>query len=252
MSRPTSVATGTESGRKLLSVLLCFSGSRPAWTVADIAGELQLSQSSAYRYVAQLREVGLLEQGAHSTYHVTERVLSLADAAAAGRSGLLDVAMPVMTQLRDTVGETVLLARRAGESAFLVDRVESRHPVRLQFMRGQAMALHAGSMPRLLLAHMPRAERAAYLDKVRGQLSARQRELLTEDLFDDLRRTGTCESFEEIDEGIWGTAAVVCRGEEVLGVIGCAGPVYRLDAVQRAEVRERLRSAALEISQQLG
>ncbi|MGY1841306.1 MULTISPECIES: IclR family transcriptional regulator [unclassified Modestobacter] len=250
-SHDRRTATGTESGRKLLSVLLCFSGARPAWTIAEIAAELDLTASSAYRYVAQLRESGLLEAGPNSVYRVTDRVMSLAEACESGRSPLVDLALPVMTMLRDGIGETVLLARRSGDAAFCVERVESHQAVRLQFERGQAMQLHSGSMPRLLLSYMPQHERERYLERVRPMLAPDRLAMLSSEALERTARLGNSESMAEIDDGIWGCAAAIRRGHDVIAVIGTAGPAYRLDADRRADIRRMIIAGADRISEAL-
>jgi DNA-binding IclR family transcriptional regulator len=242
-ARPSS---GAETGRKLLHVLMCFSGSKPSWSVADIATQLDLTMSTAYRYVGLLKEEGFLEVSGDSTYRVAERAMSLADAYTANRSGIMDVALPVMARVRDQIGETVLLARRVGEFAFCIDRVESLEAVRLQFDRGQAMSLHSGSMPRLLLSYMPERERD--LEKARPIVSADRLPLLENAALAQIAEAGHTESMEEIDALIWGSAAAIHRpGEEVL-VIGTAGPVYRLDDAARAHAKAVLIAAAKEIT----
>lgn len=242
-------ATGTQSGAKLLAVLLCFSGNRPIWKVAEIADELGLTPSSAYRYVGLLRETGLLEPVDGNAYRVTDKVIALAEASESGRSSLIDLALPIMTTLRDEIGETVLIARRSGESAFCVERVESRRSVRLQFERGQAMALHAGSMPRLLLSYMPLHERARYLERVLPSLSAESRAAVSDEALDRTAKLGNSESMAEIDEGIWGCAAAIRHGHEVIAVLGTAGPAYRLDSNRRAEIRRTIVEGAARISE---
>jgi DNA-binding IclR family transcriptional regulator len=252
MSAQPHAPTGTQSGAKLLSVLLCFSGARPVWRVADLAAEVGLTISTTYRYVALLREVGLLESTDGSAYHLTDKVIALAEAAEGARPSIADIALPVMTVLRDEIGETVLIARRSGESAFCVERVESRQAVRLQFERGQAMALHSGSMPRLLLSAMPSAQRRAYVERIAPTLSPERRAMLTEEALDRTAQLGHSESMEEIDAGIWGCAAVVRQGHDVVAVLGTAGPAYRLEPERRGEIRRKIVAAADRISSLLG
>lgn len=248
----TKGASGAETGRKLLNVLGTFTGARPTWTVAELARELGLTTSTAYRYVGLLREEGFLEPATDSAYRVSARVLDLAGAHAASRSDILDVAVPIMTRLRDDIGETVLVARRAGDFAYCVERVESEQAVRLQFRRGQAMSLHSGSIPRTLLAFMPPRERERYVASVQPHLnSAAHKGLLAPAALDSLARVGHTESLEEIDPNIWGCAAAIhAPGGEVLA-IGTAGPTYRLEPQDREAIRQQIVDAAREITDAL-
>lgn len=239
---------GASSSRKLLQVLLCFSEHRPTWTVAELADELHLSTTSAYRYVGLLREVGLLSRTPDSAHRVTDLAHRLAGAADAARTPLGPLALPVITRLRDEIDETVLVAVRTGEVAHCVERVESRRPVRLQFDRGQAMDLHAGSLPRVLLAAMPVAERNRHVESLRAALPAERLDALTPSSLDSTLLRGWTESFEEIDEGIWGCAAAIRREGQVVAALGTAAPVFRTDEARRVQIIDLVRRAADEVS----
>lgn len=240
--------SGASSSRKLLRALLLFTAEHPTWSVADIAAELGLSTTSAYRYVGLLREVGLLDSAPGNTYRVTDLVLGLASACEAAQAPLAETALPVMTRLRDEIGETVLIARRGADAAYCVERVESLRPVRLQFDRGQAMDLHAGSLSRVLLSAMPEAERHRYVSSVEEGLSPERLALLTPSALDLTAAAGWTQSFEEVDEGIWGCAAAIRIGDSVVAAIGTAAPVFRTDETQRASIIDQVRDAAREIS----
>lgn len=250
MTSPDSTprVSGASSSRKLLHTLLCFTEQHPTWTVADLAAELGLSATSTYRYVGLLREVGLLDSAPGNTYRVTDLVFGLARACEAAQAPLAEVALPVMTRLRDRIGETVLVARRGGTAAYCVERVESQRPVRLQFDPGQAMDLHAGALSRILLSAMPRAERRRHIDGVLPTLPPEHQTLLSDEALDATAAAGWTESFEEIDEGIWGCAAAIRIGDGVVAAVGTAAPVFRTDESRRAKIIALVREAAGEIT----
>ncbi|WP_144875896.1 IclR family transcriptional regulator [Microbacterium sp. 1.5R] len=240
---------GAESGRRLLAVLLSFTESRPLWTVADLATELDMGTSMVYRYIALLREVGLVDAAHDSQYRVTDLAASLAAASAAVRAPIAATSLPVISRIRDEIGETVLVARRSGSVVYTVERAESNRPVRLQFERGQAMSLHVGSLSRVLLAHLPHAEREAYVAQLADDV--RSLPTLAPVALDEVVSQGFAESFEEIDDGIWGVAAPLFSGGAVAGAIGCAAPLYRTPAEQRNRIRAAIRAGAEEISREL-
>lgn len=246
VSEPRRVA-GAESGRRLLSVLLAYTPEHPHWSVPELAAALDLTQSAAYRYVALLREVGLLEHvDGTSTYRVSERITQLSEASRASRPPLEDVAEPVLRRLRDTIDETILLGRRSGSHVYTLARAESRKPVRLQFEPGQAMRLHVGSIPRVLLASMNPRDREQYLETLPPE--ERESELVSEETLARIAQEGVVESFAEIDEGIWGVAALVRHGRDRSVALGCAAPMYRTDADKRRMIRELVVAGAAEIT----
>ncbi len=216
------------------------------WTAAELSAELDLTQSAVYRYVALLREVGLVEQMPGNKYRLSEQIAAMAAAAAAARAPLGEVAMPVLQRLRDTIDETVLVARRSGWHVYYVASAESRKPVRLQFEPGQAMVLHQGSMPRVLLAAMPVAEQERYLASLDEE--QRRAPLLSPAERQKVRREGVAESFEEIDESIWGVAAAITVRGEVVGALGCAAPIFRTDVDKRRMIRELIIAGAGEVA----
>lgn len=142
----------------------------------------------------------------------------------------------------------MLVARRGGTAAYCVERVESQRPVRLQFDPGQAMDLHAGSLSRVLLSAVPPAERRRYVEGVRPQLPPERLSLLTAEALDATLAAGWTQSFEEVDEGIWGCAAAVRVGDDVVAALGTAAPVFRTDQARRDEIIALVRAAADEIA----
>src|SRR6476659_8751916 len=180
----TNRTVGAESSRKLLHALLAFDEHHPSWTVPGLAAHLGVPQSTMYRYVALLREVGLVDSAGSGEYRLTERVVGLSRGVASARATLVEVARPHIGALRDDIDETVLISRRGGAFAYCVDRVESGHPVRLQFDPGQAMAIYSGSAARVLLASMPRGERDGLVGDVVNRLPEERRNLLSPQALD--------------------------------------------------------------------
>lgn len=243
--------TGAESGRRLLAILFSFSERNPVRSVSELAAQAELPTSSVYRYVSLLRDEGVLETAGPAAYRLTDRVLALGRACQAGQAPLIEVSRSHIEHLVQEVDETVLIVRRGGHYAYCVDRVESSHPVRLQFNVGQAMVLHLGSASRVLLAHMPRKERDRYLAGLPAAELARRQATLSAEALDTIVRDGWTESFEEVDEGIWGTAAVIRSDGEAVASVGTAGPIFRLGDERRAEIVTRIRDCAKKISADL-
>ena len=246
----TEVA-GAASARKLLNVILCFSAARPHWSVPELCDTLHVSVSTMYRYVALLREVGLLEQTGVNSYRLTKRFVALAGAAQQGQTLLETVAMPVMTGIRARINETVLVSRRHRHYAYCVERVESSQAVRLQFERGQPMSLHLGSMARVLLAYTPEPERSSYLASVADQIDGKSAAMLSPEFLADVVKKGFTQSFEEVDEGIWGVAAAIRENNEVIAALGVAAPIYRTNARKRQQIISEVRAGANEITRLL-
>jgi len=243
------VTTGRQEGasaRKLLRVLLAFDPARPEWSVADLADQVGVPLSSAYRYVGLLREEGLLETvpGREGRYRLGLRAAGLGRAAE--RDGPLVLAARVhLAAVRDAVDETVVLARRAGSAVVVLDRLESRQPGRLPLEVGQALTARAGAAARVLLAHTPERRRHEAVAALLPGLGPEAAALLADDALARVRESGWAESYDEGEDGVWACAAAVrLDGSGGVAAISVSGPLFRLGEGQRRAAIAAVRQAA--------
>ena len=237
----------SSSGRKLLRVLLAFDAARPTWTVAELASHVSVPLSSAYRYVALLREEGLVElvPGSDGLYRLGPRATAVGRAAVDTDTELINAARPHLQALRDASDESAILMRRAGDAVVCIDRAESRHPVRLQIELGQTMPAHVGSAGRVLLAALPPDKLDAYREGVLPTIDdANVREALSPEALARINDIGWVETLDEFDDGVWGCAAAISDLTGVVAAIGTAGPVYRFDEPARWAAIAAVRNAA--------
>ncbi|GGM25822.1 MULTISPECIES: IclR family transcriptional regulator [Micromonospora] len=245
----TRNGSGNESSRKMLTLLLSFTEENHTQSVNDLAAYLGAPTSTVYRYVGLLREYGLLEEADRGRYQVSMRVTGLARAARAAAGGLAVIARPYLDQLARETGETALVVKRIGNSVVAVDIGESPQAVRLRFERGALMSLHQGAAARLLLAAMPPAQRQSYyrtIAKTTGET-----DLPTEDELGSIAAGDWTESFGQVEEGIWGCAAAIRDGGDVVAALAVAGPLYRLYDTRRQDIIGAVRRVATEINDDL-
>jgi len=229
-------------------MLLAFTERRPTRSVADLATDLSLPTSTVYRLLSVLRDEGMVEEVRRGEYRLTWTLVGVGRAARAAADPLATVARPVIEAVCDTSGETTLLISRIRHNVMCVDRVESHHPVRLQFDIGQPMSLHRGSAARVLLASMPPRERSAYLST--QQLTEAEQQQIDADVV-TVARTGWVQSFGEVDDGIWGVSAAIRGDEGVVGALGLAGPLFRLDQADRERIIRIVTDGAAAIGEAL-
>jgi DNA-binding IclR family transcriptional regulator len=239
---------GAESPRKVLQVLLQFTQSRPHATISELAEEIGVPLSTCYRYVRLLREIGLLEEGERSTYHVTPQIMHVARAAQVANN-LARVARPYLERVAEQVDETVMLIQAYGPSAVCVESIESRRPVRLSFEAGHTMPLGDGASAKLLLACMGPTEWTARLDEraaTEPSFATRRRALEQE--LPQIAERGWATSLAEVEEGVWACSAAIRDGARTVGVISVAGPAFRIDE----QSRQRMVGLVLEATAELG
>lgn len=236
---------GTDSARKVLQVLLTFSEHHPRATVAEIAGALDVTPATAYRYVALLRSLGLVEEGSRSTYQLTAKVMPLARAAQVVNDEAR-VARPVMEGLARRLGETIMLFAASGELAVCVERVESLRAMRFIFEPGHSLRLGFGASGKLLLAALPEAERVRISEDLPTE---RQRELARE--LEEILARGYAESFGEVDRGVWACSVPVRMTGRSPLVLSLAGPDGRIPPDDRPGIVAAMQAGAESIRQGL-
>ena len=196
---------------RALRVLALFDEERPVVTAADVARELGVGRSTAYRYVKGLVAAGFLAAEPGGGLTVGPRVVELAELARPG-VGIGAIALPAMRELRDATGETVLLTRRTGLQVVCVERVEAHGHVRISYERGATLPLHAGAGALVLLAWDPeptarRLLAAAPLERFTPRTIVVLRDLVRELAASRERGYSVCD--EEIELGVRSLAVPV-------------------------------------------
>lgn len=239
-------APGAEGARRVLAVLLAFSARQHTLTARDLAEGTGIPLPSMYRYIALLRDMGLLVGDDRGSYRLSARLIALARAAEAAES-IIEIADPVMRRLSAQTGETVILVRLIARSAVCVHRVESSHRLRISFEPGQSLPLERGASARLLLASMSPQARADYLAQY-GREHPEKAAWLEEQVVLSGRR-GWAVSVEEIDRGVWAASAAVTDGRSIVASLTVPSPLVRAPAGAQERLLDQVRAAAREVSE---
>jgi DNA-binding IclR family transcriptional regulator len=226
-------------------VLQAFSPQRHTLTARDLAESTGIPLPSMYRYIALLRETGLLVGDERGTYHLSARLISLARAAEAAES-IIEIADPVMRELVRECDETVILVRLISRVPVCVHRVESAHHLRATFEPGQQLPLERGASGRVLLSGLPPQTRRDYLAPLAQadpEAAARVERAAAE-----AAERGWAVSEEEIDRGVWAASAAVSDGRSVVAALTVPSPLVRAPAALRERLLGQVRSAARTLS----
>src|SRR3954466_11249314 len=133
--------------------------------VTEIAGELGVHKSTAFRLVAVLESRGFVEQLAdRGKYRLGFGLVRLAGAAAAQ----LDIAQqgrPICEALAADLEETVNIAILDSDRAVNISQVRGPAALSTHNWVGQGTPLHATSSGKVLLAHAPDAVRKSALSR---------------------------------------------------------------------------------------
>ncbi|WP_159595119.1 IclR family transcriptional regulator [Hydrogenophaga sp. BPS33] len=155
--------SNVKSALRVLKVLEFFAQTRKPATAADLRRHLDLPKSSCSALMETLRRAGFLYPvGRESGYYPTRRWLELAHAVSEN-DPVLQALEPMLEEVRDGSGETVILSKMMDQQVLYLDVVECTHEVRIAARSGELKPLYASAAGRALLSTLPDEERAVLI-----------------------------------------------------------------------------------------
>ena len=222
--------------------------------VTEIATELGVHKSTAFRLVATLESHGVVEQNEdRGRYRLGVGLLRLAGATTA-RLDVIQEARPLCRQLAAETGETVNIAVLSESSAFYLEQVAGSSALQSHNWVGQHIPLHATSNGKILLSGLE-PER---LKQVLGSLPAYTALTITKKTqlrkeLDRVREQGYAVAVDELEVGLTAVAAPIRNAHgDVIASMSVSGPTFRLAGSRVEEVVGLLVDAATEVSRRLG
>jgi DNA-binding IclR family transcriptional regulator len=247
-------AGGVQSVDRAITVLEILAR-RGAVGVSDVAAEIGVHKSTAFRLLSALEERDLVEQAVdRGKYELGFGILRLASAIP-GRLDLVRQARPVLDELAMQFGETVNLAVIRAHYAVNLDQARARAAVAAQNWVGQLTPLHATSSGKVLLAHLSPAGRKELLDAAGlsrfTDRTITTRRVLNQEL-DQAAAEGFATTYEEYEDGLNAIAAPVRdHTGAVVAAVSVSGPAYRLDEARIAKITDDLKVGASRISERM-
>ena len=126
--------------------------------LSDLARSLNAPVSSCYQLIQTLQRRGYVYAIQGKSYYPTKRMLKHAEVIAA-KDPVLGMLSPMLAELRDATGESVLLGKHVEQHVMILDVVESHHAIRYSTRAGELRHLHSSSVGKALLGAMSRLER---------------------------------------------------------------------------------------------
>lgn len=251
--------TGTESDVRVQSVdraitileILARDGEAG---VTDVAAELGVHKSTAFRLLATMAARGLVEQGEDQRrYRIGLSLVRIAGTSAA-RSDLVRAARPSCKQLAAETGETITLAVLRDSAALYLDQIAGEAALQPYNWVGQRIPLHATSSGKVLLAHLARDEvdrLVPHLQRFAPRTVTRRTTLHRQ--LAEVGERGWALAVDELEQGLTALAAPVRDAHgEVVAALSVSGSTHRIDDGTVAETVEPLLRAAREASLALG
>lgn len=234
---------------RILGVFESFTPTRPSLTLQEIANEINLPKSTAFRIVQSLEKAGYLIRTENNEYCLSFLFTTLAGLVKSTLD-IRQIARPVMSELSEEVSETVTLNTLRGQYRVCLDVIETSSLLRSNTSAGAQVRLVDGATAKMLMAHMPEnaLEKAlAYATKMAKRSKAQYLSELKR-----IRALDIAVTHGERAVGLTAVAAPIRDANgEVKYCLTIAGPTARMEARTDFYVKAVTR-AARDISRRLG
>ncbi|MFJ8537971.1 IclR family transcriptional regulator [Streptomyces sp. NPDC093591] len=250
-----TAVNGVQSVDRAVSVLEILA-QRGEAGVSEVAAEIDVHKSTAFRLLGALEARGLVEQTAErGKYRLGFGIVRLAGAVT-GRLDITQQGRTVCERLSEEIGETVNIAVLQEHYAVNLYQVRGPGAVGTHNWVGQLTPVHATSSGKILLAHLTEKERAGVLAASGTQKltphTLTSRAKLEKNLA-EARERGYAVALEELEIGLHAMAAPIrSRDGEVIAALSASGPTYRFTEERIHELAPALISGADEISRRMG
>lgn len=248
-------AGGVQSVDRAITVLEILAREGHAG-VSEVAAEIGVHKSTAFRLLAALEERDLVEQNAdRGKYQLAFGILRLASSIPA-RIDLVRQSQPLLDELAAEIDETINIAVVREHFAVNVQQAMGTAAVASQNWVGQLTALHATASGKVLLAFMPQEQLTGILEKaglpkLTPQTITSRKALLAQ--LEEVRESGLATAHEELEVGL-NASAVPIRDHtgSVVAAISASGPAYRFDDAEIKRTADALRDTGARISHRMG
>ena len=233
-----------EVGLRLAQALSELGGAQALKDVAAFSG---MSPAKAHRYLVSLIRAGLAEQDRESgRYRLGPLALQLG-LAALRSVDVLHLGGEVITDLRNQIDETVLLAIWGNKGPVVARWEESSRPVATNVRAGWVMPLENSATGRCFAAYLPAATTAPLL-KLSPQGSKRYAARLEE-----IRAHGLSRVEGDLLRGVASVAAPVFGHDgAIAAVIASLGPQAAFSVAWEGPISRATKAAARRLSVRLG
>ncbi|WP_188052136.1 IclR family transcriptional regulator [Azospirillum sp. Sh1] len=239
--------------RRMLDILDLFAPDRPTIDVDFICERLGYTQASAYRYVREFVEFGLLVR-IPSGYTLGPKIIEL-NRQMTEHDPLLVASRDLLSFLVDETGLSALLSERYDDTVINIQHTPGREGLPLNYGRGRPMDLFRSATARVILAYLlPRQLKRLYEQHV-GEPTLQNLGVTWKEFSKSMlqvRKNGYCISFGELDPEKAGLAAPIFdEKKRVLGSITLVGGLDRFSAFNENYLAKIVTDAASEITRRM-
>ncbi|KPN16195.1 IclR family transcriptional regulator [Arthrobacter sp. Edens01] len=245
-----TTGTGVQSVERVFELLELITDAGGSATLSELAASADLPLPTIHRLLRTLVGLGYVRQLPNRRYSLGPRLIRLGEAASAQLGAL---AMPVLKNLVDELGETANMAVLDSDQALYIAQAPSRHSMRTFTEVGRRAHTHATGVGKAILAQLSDEQVRRVISRT-GLPAATQASITdVEELLADIsriRQRGYSVDEQEQELGVR-CFAVGVPGAPTPTAISVSGPTSRVDDAFGRRAVPLLQAAAREIAEDL-
>jgi DNA-binding IclR family transcriptional regulator len=224
-------------------------------SVGDLAKQAELNRTTAWRLIGSLENQGFVEKDPVSKgYQLGYAIHILSSQTGDPYGSLKRRAHRTLEELKEEIGETVLLSVPKYDGTLTIDQIDTDHSVRLRDYSNTISPLHCTSNGKIWLSLLSKKELDIFLEQPLKSYSkytiTDPNELRKELLYIRVQKVGT--SIGELDESENAISAPIFdKKKNLVAFVTVGGPSFRLPEEATLALRNRMLEAAKKIEEQL-
>lgn len=255
LRRKTKPVTGTQAVQRAVSILKSFREEKASRTLMEIARELGLNKTTAYRLLTALEMDGLVARDPVSDAYTLGPELIVLGGMALRSSNLRISSRAELKKLSAATGETTSLEVLSGTEVLIIDEIAGEHLMGGTQSIGTRWPAYATSTGKAILAYLSGEEVDAILKKPLAQLTKKtitDPDVLRKEL-GVIRQRGFAVADEQMELGYVAVGSPVFNHDgEVTAAISVGGPTIRLTRERIIQTGTLVCATAERISKRLG
>jgi DNA-binding IclR family transcriptional regulator len=246
-------APSLERGLKILEYLAHHPGGKGQ---VEIAQALRCPVSSVFRITLALEKNGFLERDPETkVFRHTQKMLMLGQQALS-ESDLIGCALPVMRELRDELGDTVLIGVLNGTEIIVLEQALGSQLFRFSVNAGHRIRVHCSAPGKAILAHLTEAQAGKVISQIEFT-RFNENTITTPKAFratlKEVKKQGYAEDKGEEYAGIYCVGSTVFdRTGDPIASIWVTGPAMRVTPEMIPGIGRKIHAGAMRISSRMG
>ncbi|MCT4509292.1 MAG: IclR family transcriptional regulator [Tepidibacter sp.] len=226
---------------KAISVLQHISKKNGKLTLTDISTSLDMKITTLHGIISTLEYRGFLYKNPKSNkYHLGVKLFEMGKIYESDIS-LIDTVHPFIEKLADEFSETIHLAVPFENKILYVDKVESKHQLRLTSMVGTVEKAYNSAIGLVILAHLSKPNLEKFMQEFNNKEAMNEKTPQLMDIFNQIRQNGFYIKFEPEHDFYCIASPLINSKSIAIGAISIVIPNHRYNEQLSKKISDRLK-----------